>query len=191
MDKAEKLMKIATMFSVIIGIIVTLAGLYDAKKKVDLSQRALLVSNLRNIRAIVKDHEDIELVIENFLKKSDEPMHRASAQLNKHNGRDVFFSGTLDPMRKAGQHFEGMGALVRLGYLPFDLIFTRLPFPDEFYVGSKPLRHKIQANWFGKGKTPDDLWAHFDWLACSYYRQKLRQNNNPGQLDAADCEDKD
>ena len=59
-----------------------------------------------------------------------------------------------------------------MGYLPIDLLFEVIPFPDSFWQKTAPLRDVISASWFGEGKPLDDFWENFAWMQEEWHRRR-------------------
>jgi hypothetical protein len=56
------------------------------------------------------------------------------------SGMLAYFSDELEEFQIIARHYEQLGTLLRLRCLPPDLLNTIIPFPDEFWEGTKELR---------------------------------------------------
>jgi hypothetical protein len=61
-----------------------------------------------------------------------------------------------------------MGALVKLRYVDFPLIWEIVAFPDAYMAAVEPIRKEVAANWKGAGKELPDLGANIEFLRRCY-----------------------
>lgn len=88
----------------------------------------------------------------------------------KGTGKEIYYG--IDGFAQVGRHYEHLGAMLRLGYIDFDLIFEVVAFPDDFWDAAQPYLTVIRENWSGPGKPLPDLWKNFGHLKESYYVQR-------------------
>ena len=67
-----------------------------------------------------------------------------------------------------------LGAMIRLGYLDFDLVFEVVTFPDQFWNESEELRQFMADNWSGPDQPLSDLWSNFAYLRERYHEERAR-----------------
>ena len=119
---------------------------------------------------IEKDHAqqaNIEKAL-NYIKKF--PEGNLDELPEGKTGRQLYYE--TPGLSEAGRHYEHLGAMVKLGYIDFDLIFEVISFPDKFWDSSEPLMNMIRQNWGGKGQPLPDLWINFRFLREKYHQQR-------------------
>lgn len=88
-----------------------------------------------------------------------------------------YHSKEATPIVSVGRHYEQLGALVRLGYVDFDLVYEIIPFPDQFWEATAPVRAGARTNWSG-GKGLPDFWKNFEYLKTLYDKQRALDSKN-------------
>jgi hypothetical protein len=205
-ESVGRITQITSSISIIIGIVVALVGLYDAKQQADLSFTAMRMTQLEPLREMIKkERENENALIEPFMKKlelcdnakaakrenstagceNDFPECKGLltkegrlppvADLLEHfggKGSEIYGHPCFDQFKQIGRHFDELGAMVRLGYVDFDFLFTLIPFPDDFWNDTLEYRGAIQTNWDGEGEPLDDFWVNFAWLHDRYQRER-------------------
>ena len=119
---------------------------------------------------IDKDHAqqaNIESAI-NYIKQFPEGHFETLSE--GETGRKLYYE--TPGLSEAGRHYEHLGAMVKLGYIDFDLIFEVISFPDKFWDNSEPLMNMIRQNWGGKDQPLPDLWINFRFLREQYHQQR-------------------
>ncbi len=91
--------------------------------------------------------------------------------LKTHGTGKAIYYGTPG-LGEVGRHYEHLGAMLKLGYVDFDLIFEVVSFPDDFWDSTQPLMTVIRENWGGEGKPLPDLWVNFGYLRERYHKQR-------------------
>lgn len=109
----------------------------------------------------------------------------------KSRGSAIFFPEGAT-IAAVGRHYEELGALVRLDYIRFDVVYEVVPFPDGFWAATKPIREEAQSNWSidenGKHTGLRDFWKNFEYLKQQYDRQRdldRKKAQNPTQIEKA------
>ena len=170
--------QVCARVSLIVGVAVGIWGLYDSLEKQRVAARASKLQTLTYVQQFIKEDFAIQGKITAF-DFARLPLLEAKT-LNT-PGHTLYFSSDLDDLPEIGEHFERIGAEVKLGYLDFDLIFEVVPFPDEFWTRTATLKNNLRKNWNGPtGKSLPDLWANFDELHDRY--QTARQQAQKEQL---------
>ena len=101
---------------------------------------------------------------------NEQPADRFSSLGEYRSGKELYYA--IPGLSETGRHYEHLGAMVKLGYIDFDLIFEVISFPDQFWETTEPVMKTIQANWGGKGKVLPDLWVNFRYLRQRYHDQR-------------------
>jgi hypothetical protein len=177
----QQLVGIATGLSVIVGVLISVTQLVgwvrDSKQaNVNLRLEALehvkefLVADeavRRRGRAFVKDK------LPQLLPRVDQLIRDAG------NGEDVYLSKDLEDFAAMHYHYEQMGAMVKLGYIEFPLIFEIIAFPDDYMKQVRPLRDALAANWKGLGTGLPDLGSNIEFLRACYENSRLANAKGP------------
>ena len=85
-------------------------------------------------------------------------------------GRDIYYANdeSLKHFRQTCHHYEEVGALVKAGYVDFDLYYEIVPFPRDFWKQTEELRKVIGENWDGPNKPLPDFLINFAELERRY-----------------------
>lgn len=143
---------IITCSSIIIGILVTLIEMRSSWKQTRFT-------GLTQAKEIFAVEEDIQRETNIFVNISSVPDAKKIKELFTvyRTGQNVYYSKDLARFYKIAHHYEKVGALVKTGYLDFNLYYEVFAFPDKFWDKSKDLRYAIKYNWNADGKLPDFL----------------------------------
>ena len=98
------------------------------------------------------------------------------------SGEAIYISDELTNYRAVHYHYEQMGALVKLEYLDFPLIFEVIAFPDAYMDSAESLRRIIRENWKGKNKALPDFGANIEFLRKCYEKSRLDAAKNPAAV---------
>jgi hypothetical protein len=161
---------IAGGLSVILGVVISL---FQLSTFVDNSRRAtmtLRLSALQQVKTFLEEDEQIRRRAQVFLA------NRLSAVTAKQNatikqmgsGEAFYLSPEMEDFAAVHYHYEQMGALVKLGYVEFPLIFEIVAFPDAYMEAVEPVRAAIAANWKGVGRELPDLGSNIKFLKSCY-----------------------
>lgn len=97
------------------------------------------------------------------------------------SGEAFYLSEEMADYAAVHYHYEQLGALVKLGYIEFPLVYEIIAFPDEYMDRMAPLRQALAAHWKGPGKPLADLGSNIQWLrACYDYSRQLPAGKEPG-----------
>ena len=196
MDTVARITQITMAVSIIVGIFAALYGLYDTKRQADISFATLRMTQLEALQGIIlKNRKLQEDEIEPFMKKLV-PNEEESGAKNceprlfgedggllsakeileyfKWVGQDAYYHDCFEEFVAVGRYYDELGAMVRLGYVDFDFLFTLLPFPDKFWEATREYRVAIAANWEKKDDPLPDFWINFSWLRDEYRKERRR-----------------
>ena len=171
-DKFARLTQVATGLSIIVGIIVGLSQIYKTSAELKDAAQSAKMNALPSVRELVKDDIQIHQQMSDFLQNYDKP--KLDALLGQQNVEIVYYSPALKNVRDVGHHYEEMGALVKSHYVDFDLIYDMVPFPDEFWDTTEPLRTKALTNWSNHKGLPD-FWSNFSYLQCRFETRREKK----------------
>ncbi|WAC74218.1 hypothetical protein OU995_05690 [Roseateles sp. SL47] len=180
----QKVVGIATGLSVIAGVAMSvshLAALAEDSKRASTSNR---LQALQQIQSILREDEEVRSNARHF-------MHESAAQIKPRmmdlirdagSGEDFYLSAAMKEYATVHHHYEQLGALVKLGYIDFPLVFEVIPFPDEYMKTVRPIRDAIATHWRGVGQRPLlGFGSNIDFLqACFEYSRTHRDH-------AAEC----
>ncbi len=161
---------LATGLSVIVGVLISVTQLVewvDDSKRANLTER---LQSLQHVAHLLERDERIRLRARAFLRERlpeiaphvDELIRQAGT------GEDLYLSQDMEDYAAVHFHYEQLGALVKLEYIEFPLVFEIIPFPDEYMTAIEPVRRALSANWKGPGKPLPDLGANIDFLKRCY-----------------------
>ncbi len=150
-----------------------------------MEERNTRLQSLTPIRAFIDEDFKVQRTISEF---DYSQLGVLETQAAAEPARNVYFRDAM-LIATIGEHYERVGAEIKLNYLDFDLVFEVVPFPDDFWDRTRKLRAILRANWNGKGGDPlPDLWSNFQYL-CRIYRKKRDPDpKHPERTDVGGCE---
>ena len=161
----------AKNIAIIVGIAVTMFGLYKGYQELVMSARTQKLSSFGTVKELIKASEDQRVNIREVLLKKD----AFPELLKKYGSANGFLYESNEDVAVAivsvGHHYEQLGALVRLGYIDFDLVYEVIPFPDRFWDATTSVREEARSNW-SNGKGLPDFWKNFEYLKMRYEDQR-------------------
>lgn len=169
--KLDRLSQLATRISVILGVLVALYGFYDSRQRAELAAQSTRLQSLSYVQSFIKEDFDVQKIITHF---DYGQLATLEAKAMRNGGRNLYFSEEIGDVLSIGEHYERMGAELKLGYLDFKLVFEIVPFPDDFWERSRNLRKTLRDHWGGDGKPLTDLWSNFGYM-CELYRNERRR----------------
>ena len=158
---------IITCLSIIIGLIVTISNMQS-------SWRQTRLAGLAQAKEIFSLEEEIQKEVSAFVNSTSNT--NAKSLLKKYKtGREIYYSNdpSLTRFNKITHHYEKVGALVKTGYLDFDLYYEVFAFPDEFWDKTKNLRETIKLNWYGDNRQLKDFMSN-----SIYLQDRFKQRRN-------------
>ncbi len=166
----RNLVAVCAGLSVIVGMLISVAQLAEwvqDSKRANISQR---LSALQQVNKFLEADEAVRRRGRLFVKEKlplilprlDELIRAAGS------GEDFYLSKDMEDFAAVHYHYEQMGALVKLEYVEFPLVFEIIAFPDDYMAAVKPVRDAVAANWKGMGKALPDLGSNIDFLRACY-----------------------
>jgi hypothetical protein len=157
----------AKNIAIIVGIAVTLFGLYKGYKELVWSARSQKLSSFGTVKELIKTDEEERKKIPGILDMDIPEL------LKKHHYVEHFYDSPEGAeIASVGRHYEQLGALVRLGYIDFELVYEVVPFPDEFWEVTAPVRDGARSNWSEHEANLPDFWKNFEYLKERYESQR-------------------
>ena len=167
---AESITKIADSaknIAIIVGIAVTMFGLYKGYKELAISARSQKLSTFATVKELIKADEEERKKIPDILDMNIPEL------LKKHgNVEHLYDSPEGANIASVGRHYEELGALVRLDYVDFELVYEVVPFPDAFWEVTTPIRTGARSNWSKEKPSLPDFWKNFEDLKKRYDNQR-------------------
>ncbi|SEK54175.1 hypothetical protein SAMN05216359_102143 [Roseateles sp. YR242] len=185
----QKVVGMATGLSVIVGVAMSvshLAALVKDSKRANASTR---LQALQQIHSILKEDEAIRIRARHFLRRGvpDIEPHVVDLIREAGSGEDFYFSATMKDYAAVHYHYEQLGALVKLGYIEFPLVFEVIPFPDAYMKAVQPIRDALAENWRGIGQRPmTGFGSDIDYLKDCFEHSRSHRDapaECPGQQD--------
>ncbi len=159
----------ASGISIILGIMLSVWGVYDTLQKANLAVRSVRLSSLLVLKDFVDSDSKIRQETTVFLRKYKTPDELRQVIAKYESGQAAYDSDELADLREIGHHYEQIATLVKLDYVDFDLVYETIPFPDEFWSRTEAFRKEIQTtNWFHKGRGLPDFWDNMTALKARY-----------------------
>lgn len=177
----RNLVSIATGLSVIVGVLISLTQLaawVNESKRANLSAR---LQGLSEVRGFLVADEAVRRRGRAFVHAQlPQLLLRAEALIRAAgNGEDFYLSKDMEDFAAVHYHYEQLGALVKLEYVEFALIFEIIAFPDDYLAAVKPLRDAVAAHWKGLGKPLPDFGSNIDYLQSCYALSRSQPKKPP------------
>ncbi len=174
LEQFARITQVASGLSVIVGIVFTLVQIYRTSAEVRDAAHTAKLSALPSIRELIKQDSDIRKQIDVFLHSYDKTKFKEV--LSRYpDVEQAYFSDELAGLREVGHHYEQLGALLKTGYIDFDLIYEIVPFPDAFWEQTQQLRDDCKKNW-SNGKGLPDFWRNFAYLKMRYDQRRAAES---------------
>ncbi|HLO93074.1 MAG TPA: hypothetical protein VK195_02050 [Burkholderiaceae bacterium] len=179
----RSLVGIASGISVIVGAVISVGQFrefVDNSVKGDMSRRLAALSHVKEFFA-----EDAKMArrAHRFLSTHWLQIQpRIQEKIREAGSGEAFYlSEEMADYAAVHYHYEQLGALVKLGYIEFPLVYEIIAFPDEYMDRIAPLRQALADNWKGPGRPLGDLGSNIQWLrGCYEYSRRLPAGKDPG-----------
>lgn len=179
----RSLVGIASGVSVIVGAAISVGEFHDFvdnSVKGDMSRR---LAALAHVKEFFAEDAKVARRAHRFLNTHWQQIQpRLSEKVRDAGSGEAFYlSEEMADYAAVHYHYEQLGALVKLGYIEFPLVYEIIAFPDEYMDRIAPLRQALADNWKGPGKPLSDLGANIQWLrACYEHSRRLPPGKEPG-----------
>src|ERR1035441_7554407 len=121
----ERISKISAQVTVVGGVLAALYGLRDSLQRARLAAQAGKLQSLGYIQAYIKEDFGIQARISHF---NYDQLPALEAKAANEPGRNLYFSSDgLNDVATIGEHYEDMGAELKLEYLDFKLVYEIIP----------------------------------------------------------------
>ncbi len=168
----------AAGISIVVGVIAGIFGLINGIQSLRSSALTAKQMSYPQVKEVINENTQIKPKEVDFSKSfAGEDGKEKLRQLVKDKGSvsNAYFSEDLKSLRDIGHHYEQMGALVKHGYIDFDLIYDLIPFPDEFWDETDEFRHAAQYGNWSSGKPLPDFWKNFGFLHDQYEKRRAKE----------------
>jgi hypothetical protein len=179
LSKVSTFSSITARLAAVLGIIIALFQLNSFLKSATTTLDALKLQALDKVVGILQADAEMQKNQSAYLTSSTAKLQEKTldAFLRKNgNGQEFYWSDQGKPFTQIAEHYERLGAILRLGYLDFDILFEIVPFPDKFWTDTAALRQKLRENWRGERQSLPDLLDNFRWLCKRYEKERARHN---------------
>lgn len=171
----------AAGLSVIVGTLVSVSQFVEYvsnAKRADLSQR---LSSLGQVKQFLADDVEVRRRGRLFVREQL-PALLADADLRIRkagSGEDFYLSAEMHDFAAVHYHYEQLGALVKLGYVEFPLIFEIVAYPDDYMDAVEPLRAAVARHWKGIDKPLPDFGSNIAYLKTCYELSRKPSTKEP------------
>lgn len=171
----------AAGLSVIVGTLVSVSQFVEYvsnAKRADLSQR---LSSLGQVKQFLADDVEVRRRGRLFVREqlpalladADQRIRKAGS------GEDFYLSAEMHDFAAVHYHYEQLGALVKLGYVEFPLIFEIVAYPDDYMAAVEPLRAAVARHWKGIDKPLPDFGSNIAYLKTCYELSRKPSTKEP------------
>jgi len=172
---------LATGLSVIVGVLISVTQLVewvDDSKRANLTER---LQSLQHVAHLLDRDERIRLRARAFMRERLPEIGPNAQELIRlaGSGEDLYLSQDMEDFAAVHFHYEQLGALVKLEYIEFPLVFEVVPYPDDYMAAVAPLRQALAEHWKGIGKPLPDLGANIDYLKRCYDLSRATPHERP------------
>lgn len=176
----RNLVSIATGLSVIVGVLISLTQLAGW---VGDARRANMAARLNSLEHINKFLETDEAVRRRGRAFVRDRLPQLLPQIEQRireigNGEDFYLREEMADYAAVHYHYEQMGALVKLQYVEFPLLFEIIAFPDDYMAAVEPLRRALAQHWKGIDRPLPDFGSNIQFLKSCY---ELSRRLPPGK----------
>jgi hypothetical protein len=166
----ERITRMATSISVIVGIGAAIFGVFS-------SLETLRYSQLAGVNQYIDEDTQMRAKVLTFSQQYNGPEGKKKLQdliEKKGSCEDAYNSPELADLRDVGRHYERMGTLLRFNYLNFDLLYEVVVFPDDFWSETEEFRNQARAKWDKSGTPLPDFWKNFEYLKGRYDQRRKK-----------------
>lgn len=172
-ERFARVTQAAGSISIIVGIVAAIFAIHNNLNSIKLSA-------LAPVKELVKEDEEVRREIGAFRKKYSEEQLRKVIDGENAGVQQVYLSDEMSDLRSIGRHYEELGAMVRLKYVDFDLVYEIIDFPDAFWDETSYLRSQAQTKNWANGKSLPDFWKNFSYLRDRYCQKRAEEGHGCG-----------
>ncbi len=181
LSQFQKLVGIASSLSIIVGVamsMIQMNNFVENNRRADLTLR---LTTLQQVSTFLAEDEGIRRKAMSFMANNlPAIMAKKDAAIKEMGSGEAFYlSSEMADFAKINYHYERLGALTKLGYVEFPLIFEIIPFPDTYMRSVEPLNNSLRKNWRGVGKELPALWANISYLKNCFETSRRNPSKKP------------
>lgn len=167
------ILPIVNTVSLLLGITIGMSQLWELRKNSDETLDALKIQSIGHLDDYIGRYYETQNNRDAFLKCDLKGIHSSIQDrfAKGESAQTIYHSDELEDFRKVASSWERLGALIRLNYIDFEIIYETLPFPTVFWKETTPIRESLSNNWYGQGESLDDFLSNMDWLKDQYRRR--------------------
>lgn len=185
----QKVVGMATGLSVIVGVAISVSHLAALVKDSKRANATTRLQALEQIHSILKEDEAVRVRARLFLRNGLPTIgpHVVDLIREAGSGEDFYLSAQMKDYAAVHYHYEHLGALVKLGYIEFPLVFEVIPFPDGYMKSVLPIRQALMENWRGIGQRPmTGFGSDIDYLQNCFEYSRAHRDAPAACPDGAD-----
>lgn len=174
METLKDILEVLQSLSIVGALIYAVIFLYNQNQSMLTSRNSVRLSNWKEISALLQEDARLREKILVCLDRIENSgaLKLDSLRTKYVSGKRAYLSSELAEFRDIARHYEHMGASIRLGYLPLELLNEVVPFPDEFWDKTAYLRAFLKDNWFGPGKALEAFLQNFGWMRDTWHKRR-------------------
>jgi hypothetical protein len=175
LEKFARITQAVSGISLIVGVCLGLVQIYNiaaSQKAGAESQRVAAKSaklaGLSTVNKIIEEDQAIQKITQDFIFTQGYNNEKIMAVVQQYGtARAAYRSDELAEMSAIGHHYEQLGALVKLDYIDFPLVYEIVPFPEDFWDATEGFRNEARTHW-DQNRGLDDFWSNFGTLKRQY-----------------------
>lgn len=177
----RELVGLASGLSVIVGVVISLSQLHelvDSSQRTDMTRR---LAALGHVKQFLADDVEVNRRGRRFMR---EVLSELKPQIEQRilaagSGAAFYLSEEMVDYAAMQYHYEQLGALVKLGYIDFTLVYEVIAFPDEYMDAIAPVQRALATHWKGQHRALDDLGANIQFLRACYQKARANPKREP------------
>jgi hypothetical protein len=172
---------IVSSLSIVLGVAISVTQLIAFVENSKRASVTLRLSALQQVKDFLARDEEVRRLAQEFLAQKLPAIEANVGERIKRygNGEAFYVSPEMKDFAAIHYHYEQMGALVKLGYVEFPLIFEIIAYPDAYMQRVEPLRAAIARDWKGPGQPLPDLGSNIQYLRKCYEASRRDYSKTP------------
>ena len=172
---------IVSSLSIVLGVAISvtqLIGFVENSKRASVSLR---LSTLQQVKDFLGRDEEVRRLAHEFLAQKLPGIEANVGERIKQygSGEAFYLSPEMKDFATVHYHYEQMGALLKLGYVEFPLIFEIIAYPDMYMERVERVREAVARNWKGPGQPLPDLGSNIQYLRACYEASRKDYSKTP------------
>jgi len=170
LSRIREAASIVSSVSIFFGVLISVTQLMGFVENSRRANVTLRLSALQHVKEFLSRDEEVRRLAQDFLAQKLPAIEADVGERIKRygSGEAFYLSPEMKDFATVHYHYEQMGALVKLGYVEFPLIFEIIAYPDAYMRRVEPVRAAIAKNWKGPGDPLPDLGSNIQYLGRCY-----------------------